>query len=212
MIDGRQAGIEEVAALALDEFRRKHELREQAIRASREVVRASANAIRAVHRGDLAQARELVEAAGALVRETRETLADDPDLYFTGYTQDAQKEYAEARAALAFIAPDDLPLPAEVGVETPAYLNGLAEAASELRRYILDSLRRGDDSRVEELMTTMDDVYNILVAMDFPDALTSGLRRTTDQLRGVLERTRGDLTITLSQRRLERLLSGRAAE
>ncbi len=212
MTDGRQARIEEVAALALDEFRRKHELREQAVRASREVVRASANAIRAVHRGDMAQARELIESAGALVRETRETLAGHPDLYFTGYTQDAQKEYAEARALLAFIAPDELPLPAEVGVETPAYLNGLAEAASELRRSILDSLRRGDDSRVEELMAAMDDVYNILVAMDFPDALTSGLRRTTDQLRGVLERTRGDLTMTLSQRRLERLLRGRAAE
>lgn len=212
MTDGRQARIEEVAALALDEFRRKHELREQSIRASREVVRASANAIRAVHRGDMAQARELVEAAGALVRETRETLAGHPDLYFTGYTQDAQKEYAEARALLAFIAPDELPLPAEVGVETPAYLNGLAEAASELRRSILDSLRRGDDSRVEELMAAMDDVYNILVAMDFPDALTSGLRRTTDQLRGVLERTRGDLTMTLSQRRLERILREMAAE
>ena len=205
-----QERIEEIADLALDEFRRKHELREQAIRVSREVVRASANAIRAVHRGELAQARELVETAGAHVRETRETLARHPDLYFTGYTQDAQKEYAEARAVLAFIAAEELPGPGDIGVETPAYLNGLAEAASELRRCILDALRRGDDSRVEELMAAMDDVYNILVVMDFPDALTSGLRRTTDQLRGVLERTRGDLTMTLRQRRLERLLSGQA--
>ncbi len=205
-----QERIEEIADLALDEFRRKHELREQAIRVSREVVRASANAIRAVHRGELAQARELVETAGAHVRETRETLAGHPDLYFTGYTQDAQKEYAEARAVLAFIAAEELPGPGDIGVETPAYLNGLAEAASELRRCILDALRRGDDSRVEELMAAMDDVYNILVVMDFPDALTSGLRRTTDQLRGVLERTRGDLTMTLRQRRLERLLSGQA--
>ena len=214
MTGGRQARaqerIEEIADLALDEFRRKHELREQAIRVSREVVRASANAIRAVHRGELAQARELVETAGAHVRETRETLAGHPDLYFTGYTQDAQKEYAEARAVLAFIAAEELPGPGDIGVETPAYLNGLAEAASELRRCILDALRRGDDSRVEELMAAMDDVYNILVVMDFPDALTSGLRRTTDQLRGVLERTRGDITMTLRQRRLERLLSGQA--
>ena len=205
-----QERIEEIADLALDEFRRKHELREQAIRVSREVVRASANAIRAVHRGELAQARELVETAGAHVRETRETLVGHPDLYFTGYTQDAQKEYAEARAVLAFIAAEELPGPGDIGVETPAYLNGLAEAASELRRCILDALRRGDDSRVEELMAAMDDVYNILVVMDFPDALTSGLRRTTDQLRGVLERTRGDLTMTLRQRRLERLLSAQA--
>ena len=204
-----QARIDEIAARSLDEFRRKHELREQAIKVSREVVRTSANAIRAVHRNELDEARELIAAAGALVRETQQTLEGHADLYFTGYTQDAQKEYAEACAVLAFIARTQLPLPADIGVETPSYLNGLAEAASELRRYILDSLRRDDDSRAEELMRYMDDVYNILVVMDFPDALTSGLRRTTDQLRGVLERTRGDLTMTMRQRRLERLLNDR---
>ena len=205
-----QGRIDEIAALALDEFRAKHERREQAIKVSREVVRTSANAIRAIHRNELDEARELIAAAGGLVRETQRTLEGHADLYFTGYTQDAQKEYAEACAVLAFIARTELPLPADIGVETPSYLNGLAEAASELRRYILDSLRRDDDSRAEELMRCMDDVYNILVVMDFPDALTSGLRRTTDQLRGVLERTRGDLTMTMRQRRLERLLNDRS--
>ena len=204
-----QSRIDEIAARSLDEFRAKHERREQAIRVSREVVRTSANAIRAIHRNELGEARELIAAAGALVRETQQTLEGHADLYFTGYTQDAQKEYAEACAVFAFIARTELPLPADIGVETPSYLNGLAEAASELRRYILDSLRRDDDSRAEELMRYMDDVYNILVVMDFPDALTSGLRRTTDQLRGVLERTRGDLTMTMRQRRLERLLNDR---
>lgn len=204
-----QSRIDEIAARSLDEFRAKHERREQAIKVSREVVRTSANAIRAIHRNELDEARELIAAAGALVRETQQTLEGHADLYFTGYTQDAQKEYAEACAVLAFIARTELPLPGDIGVETPSYLNGLAEAASELRRYILDSLRRDDDSRAEELMRYMDDVYNILVVMDFPDALTSGLRRTTDQLRGVLERTRGDLTMTMRQRRLERLLNDR---
>ena len=203
-----QARLDELSARSLEELRLKHELRERAIRVSREVVRTSANAIRAVHRNEPEHAGKLVGEAAALVRETREMLAAHPDLYFTGYTQDAQKEYAEACAVLAFIAGTTLPLPAEIGVETPSYLNGLAEAASELRRYILDALRRDDDSRSEELMRCMDEVYNVLVVMDFPDALTSGLRRTTDQLRGVLERTRGDLTMTMRQRRLERLLQG----
>ena len=203
-----QARLDDITACSLDEFRQKHELRERAIKVSREVIRTSANAIRAVHRNELDNARRLAGEAGALVQETRDLLKDHPDLYFTGYTQDAQKEYAEACVVLAFIAETELPLPRDVGVETPAYLNGLAEGASELRRYILDSLRRDDDSRSEELMRCMDDVYNVLVVMDFPDALTSGLRRTTDQLRGVLERTRGDLTMTLRQRRLERLLTG----
>ena len=203
-----QPRLDDIAAQSLDQFREKHELRERAIKVSREVIRTSANAIRAVHRNELDNARVLIGEAAGLVQETRDLLREHPDLYFTGYTQDAQKEYAEACVVLAFIAGTELPLPGDIGVETPAYLNGLAEGASELRRYILDSLRRDDDSRSEELMRCMDDVYNVLVVMDFPDALTSGLRRTTDQLRGVLERTRGDLTMTLRQRRLERLLGG----
>jgi translin len=209
MSTDRQSTFDDITKAALDEFRAKHETRERAIQLSREVIRTSANAIRAIHRNELEKALGQVDQAGALVAETRQLLDGHPDLYFTGYTQDAQKEYAEARCVYAFIAGTDVPSPTDVGVETPSYLNGLAEAASELRRYILDSLRRDDDSRSEELMQTMDDVYNVMVVMDFPDALTGSLRRTTDQLRAVLERTRGDLTMTTRQRRLERLLAQR---
>lgn len=202
-----QARLDDITNAALDAFKAKHAVRERAIQASREVIRGSANAIRAIHRNELEQAKAQVADVGALVAETRDLLKDHPDIYFTGYTQDAQKEFAEARCVYAFIAGEPTPTPEEIAVETPSYLNGLAEAASELRRYILDALRRDDDSRSEELMQLMDDVYNVLVVMDFPDALTGGLRRTTDQLRAVLERTRGDLTMTTRQRRLERLLA-----
>ena len=200
---------EEITNAALELFRAKHAMRERAIPLSREVIRTSANAIRAVHRNELEQAKTQVEAARALVHETKALLTDTPDLYYTGYTLDAQKEYAEACCVYAFIAREPLPSPVDIGVEMSSYLNGMAEAASELRRYILDSLRRDDDSRSEELMQQMDDVYNVMVVMDFPDALTGSLRRTTDQLRAVLERTRGDLTMTMRQRRLERLLAER---
>ena len=195
---------------AIDDLNAKHAAREVAIKASREIIRLSANAIRAVHRQEMDNALKLADEAGAKVAEVRDLVrTEHPDLYYTGYTQDAQKEYAEARLCYAFIADIELPGPAEIGVETAPYLNGMAEAASELRRFILDSLRRDDDSRSEELMGKMDDAYNVMVGIDFPDALTGGLRRTTDQLRGVLERTRGDLTMAMRQRRLERMLAER---
>ena len=187
-----------ITADAIDDLNAKHAAREVAIKVSREIIRLSANAIRAVHRQEMDDAIELVDQAGAKVAEVRDLVrTEHPDLYYTGYTQDAQKEYAEARVTYAFIADIELPGPAEIGVETAPYLNGMAEAASELRRFILDSLRRDDDSRSEELMGKMDDAYNVMVGIDFPDALTGGLRRTTDQLRGVLERTRGDLTMAM---------------
>ena len=87
------------------------------------------------------------------------------------------------------------------------YLNGMAEAIGELRRYILDSLRRNDVGRCEEFMDVMDDIYGVLVTVDFPEAVTGGLRRTTDAMRGVLERTRGDLTMALRQRDLVQQLA-----
>ena len=207
----QQSPYDGITARALELFGAKHAVREQAIRLSREVIRTSANAIRAVHRNELERARAQVGEARGLVAQTKQLLADHADLYYTGYTQDAQKEYAEAECVYSFIARTVVPGPEDIGVETAAYLNGMAEAASELRRYILDSLRRDDDSRSEELMQQMDDVYNVMLVMDFPDALTGSLRRTTDQLRGVLERTRGDLTMTMRQRRLERLLAQRDA-
>ncbi len=207
----QQSPYDGITARALELFGAKHAVREQAIRLSREVIRTSANAIRAVHRNELERARAQVDEARELVARTKQLLADHPDLYYTGYTQDAQKEYAEAECVYSFIARTAVPAPEDIGVETAAYLNGMAEAASELRRYILDSLRRDDDSRSEELMQQMDDVYNVMLVMDFPDAMTGSLRRTTDQLRGVLERTRGDLTMTMRQRRLERLLAQRDA-
>lgn len=186
----------------------KHQAREKALHLSREAIRHSANAIRAIHRAELEEARRLMDAVGALLEETRRTLEGHADLYFTGYVQDAQKEYAEARATYAFIADAPLPLPQDLQVEVPPYLNGLGEAVGELRRYLLDSLRRDDVSRCEQIMGIMDDAYNVLVTMDFPDALTGGLRRTTDMVRGVLERTRGDLTMAIRQRRLEQRLAG----
>jgi len=201
--------MNQITTEALARFASKHEARERALRVSREVVRNSANAIRAVHRNELDQAQGMVESTSKLVAETQDLLRDHPDLYFTGFTQDALKEYTESRTVYAFIAGTPLPGPDELGVPVAPYLNGLAEAASELRRYILDSLRRDDDSRCEELMGKMDEVYNMMVVMDFPDALTGGLRRTTDALRAVLERTRGDLTLAVRQRRLEQRLAAR---
>lgn len=192
-----------IAETSQARFQETHEVREQALRLSREIVRNSANSIRATHRGDIEQARELLEKVAALVQKVEQVLADHPRVYYAGYVEDAQKEYVEASATFSFVQGGELVGPDEMGVGPAPYLNGLAEAVGELRRYILDSLRRDDFTRCEELLNVMDEVYTVLVSMDFPDAVTRGLRRTTDAARGILERTRGDLTLALTQRRLE---------
>ena len=184
-----------------------HAAREQAFPRTRQTIHLCASAIRAAHRQEYDQSRSLLEQAQDHLGQIRAALQNHPALYHAGYVADAQKEYAEAWATLAFLSGTPLYGPNDLGVEVAPYLNGLAEAASELRRSILDALRRNDIAPCEEWMATMDEVYSLLVTLDFPDAITGGLRRTTDQLRGVLERTRGDLTMALRQHALERKLA-----
>jgi len=181
--------------------------RDQALAQARLLTRYSAHAIRAIHRSQTAAARQNLEEARRLVLNLRDSLKQFPELYYAGYTQDAIKEYAEACLTLALIQDDNLPMPEDLGVEYATYLNGLAEAATELRRRCLDILRQGYSQEAERLLACMDEVYTLLVTLDYPDAVTGGLRRQTDLLRSVLERTRGDLTISLRQYHLEGMMS-----
>ena len=183
--------------------------RERALDDARQIVRLSANSIRAVHRGDFAAARRLGDEAGALVANLRQVLIPYPMLHWSGYVQDAQKEYAEARLVYAIIAGERLPGPEALGVEDAAYLNGMGETVGELRRHVLDIIRGGNLERGEQMLAVMDDIYSVLISIDYPDAITGSLRRTTNSVRGILERTRGDLTITLRQAALEQALRAR---
>jgi translin len=183
-----------------------NQAREAGLVACRAVIRASSSAIRSVHLGDAAAvSAKLDEAARALATATG-ALAPYPALYHGGFLHDAAKEYAEARATHALVSGVDVPTPDELGVEVPAWLNGLAEAASELRRHALDRLREGRLDVAEALLGRMDAVFGELVTIDLPDAVTGGLRRTLDSLRAVIERTRSDVTIAVLQQRLRESL------
>jgi translin len=198
--------LETIAEKIRTNFEAKSKVRDETLRLSRELIRHCANSIRAAHRGEFESAAELLVMAKTLASEMVEGVADYADLYHAGYTQDALKEFAEASITYALITDRSLPDPDELGVEYAAYLNGLGEAAGELRRHVLDLIRHGELERAEKVLSMMDDIYGVLVTIDFPNAVTGGLRRTTDMVRGVLERTRGDLTMSLRQDRLQQAL------
>ncbi|HWQ16043.1 MAG TPA: haloacid dehalogenase [Roseiflexaceae bacterium] len=199
--------IETIVAEAVAQIEASHSAREQALGQSRALTRQCANAIRAAHRREFEGAAELLRQATETARALRSGLAAHPDLLYAGYAQDALKEYAEAALVYAFLRGEEPPGAAVLQVDPAAYLNGLAEAASELRRAILDGLRRGETAPAEALLGVMDDVYSLLVTVDYPDAVTGGLRRTTDALRAVLERTRGDVTAAIRQDQLTAALA-----
>jgi len=195
--------LENIGRNALDYFSLKHTARERAIPKARSAIRFCANSIRATHRHEFERASELSRQAANLLQEIALDLQDHQDIYFAGFVQDAQKEYAEATAFSVLVQHTLLPTPEELSIGYAAYLNGLAEAVGELRRYLLDQLRHGNIADCERYLSSMDDIYAVLITVDFPDAITAGLRRTTDAARGILEKTRGDLTTAVMQAQLQ---------
>jgi translin len=182
---------------------KKNSARDLALQHSRTLVRHCSKAIRAVHREEQGLALKHIQAARELGERLKNDLEGYPDLYHAGYTQDALKEYAEARIAYALIGGEPLPEPGELDIEFAAYLKGLGEVVGELRRRVLDLLRKGALGEAEHLLAMMDEIYGLLVTLDFPAAITNNLRRTTDMVRGVTERTRGDITTSVQQHQLK---------
>jgi translin len=199
-------GLDAIEEKIRHNFVSKNAARDSALAKSRELIRYCSLSIRATHRGEHDEATKQLSRAGELAAAMKQDVAGYSDLYFTGYVQDALKEFAEANIVHSLITDRPIPDPDTIGVDYAAYLNGLGEAAGELRRYTLDIIRRNKLERSEQMLQSMDDIYQLLVTMDFPDALTGGLRRTTDMVRGVLERTRGDLTVAWRQEKLEERL------
>jgi len=196
----------QIVAEILEELESKNAIRDATLQRSRALIRFCAHSIRAVHRREYALAEDLLGKAQQAAREMVDDLKDFPDIYFAGYTQDALKELAEAHLTYAIIADKPIPTPKEIGVEPAAYLNGLGETAGELRRFVLDAIRRDRVDVGERLLEAMDTIYSHLVTVDYPAAVTGGLRRTTDMVRGVLERSRGDYTTAVRQDKLKEAL------
>lgn len=198
--------IEAISERSHQNFDARTKARDTALAQARQLTRHAAHTIRAIHRGEEENAAEELGKARELVLSLKQSLSDFPDLFYAGYTQDAIKEFTEASITCALIQNQDLPSPEDLGVETAAYWNGLAEVVGELRRRCLDILRKGYSDEAERLLGCMDEIYTNLITMDYPDAVTQGLRRQTDLVRGIIERTRGDLTLSLRFQMMEKAL------
>lgn len=199
--------LQSIGRAAQEYLGTKYSARERALPKSRAAIRLCANAIRAAHREEFEQTTRLLAEAGGLLRDMALDLREHQDIFHAGFVADAQKEYAEAALTCALIQRKALPTPDELGVEWAPYLNGLGEAVGELRRYVLDRMRLGKVEGCEVLLSDMDEIYGLLITLDFPDAITGNLRRTTDSVRGIVEKTRGDMTLAASQARLNEAMT-----
>ncbi len=199
--------LDALAERVQQDFEARNAAREQALARTRRLIRACARAIQAVHRGEVAQARALLEQAHTLAQALRVDLEPYPDLYYAGYTQDALKEYAEANIVFGLLHQGRLPDPDALAIPYNTFMRGLAEAVGELRRHVLNILRNGYSPEAETTLAYMDDIYGLLVTLDYPDAITGGLRRLTDIARSLLERTRGELTMSLRLQVVEQALA-----
>jgi len=204
--------LESIANQIREKFDARTIMRDQALTQARSLTRACSLAIRAVHRDDKEGMEVQLAEASKLANKLRDELAGYPDLFYAGYTQDALKEFVEANVTCALIQNHPLQTPDDLLVQEATYLNGLAEVVGELRRRTLDILRSGYSEEAERLLGYMDEIYSVLVTMDYPDAITNGLRRQTDLARGIIEKTRGDVTFSLRGEQLTRAIRQLSAE
>jgi len=198
--------LDQIVGQIFSRLEETNAVREATLANSRRIIQHAAKAIRAAHRAEYTKAEAIVGDARALVRTLHQNIRDHPLIYAAGYVNDAEKEFAEACLTLAMVRGDTLPSPESLDVRDAAYLNGLGEAVGEMRRHSLDLIRQNRLDRAEEILQVMEDVYALLVTVDFPHAITGNLRRTTDMVRGVVERTRGDITSALKQQELREAL------
>jgi translin len=204
--------LEQIAEQIRKNFETRTTARDHALALARRLTRACSLAIRAVHRDETETMNAHLLEAREMADTLRDSLSPHPDLFYAGYTQDALKEYVEAEVACALIRNEPLQTPEELAVEPATYLNGLAEVIGELRRRSLDILRHGYSPEVERLLGIMDEIYSILVTMDYPDAITNGLRRQTDLARNIIEKTRGDITFSLGGEHLTQAIQRLSAQ
>ena len=204
--------LENIAERIRQNFDVRTSKRDEALKQARQLTRACSLAIRAVHRDDKEIMEMQLAEAQTLADILRNELKDHPELFFAGYTQDSLKEFVEANVTCALIQNQPLQTPEDLGVEDATYLNGLAEVVGELRRRTLDILRSGYSEEAERLLGHMDEIYSVLVTMDYPDAITNGLRRQTDLARGILEKTRGDVTFSLRGEQLTQAIRGLSSQ
>ena len=202
-----QDGLTDIVESIRSDLTQTNALRDDTLQRSRSLIRLCAHSIRAIHRHDWDEAEKLLQEARDEAATMVEALVDHPMLYHAGYTQDALKELVEAYLVYAVVRGNDWPTPDDLQVTPPTYLRGMSEAGTEMRRFVLDLIRRGQVEEAEPYLEFMDDVYSLLITVDFPDAITYGLRRNTDVLRSVLERTRGDLTLAIRQDQMRAALS-----
>jgi translin len=204
--------LEDIAERIRQNFDVRTSKRDEALKQARQLTRACSLAIRAVHRDDKEAMEANLAEAQTLADVLRNELKDHPELFVAGYTQDSLKEFVEANVTCALIQNQPLQTPEELGVEYATYLNGLAEVVGELRRRTLDILRSGYSEEAERLLGYMDEIYTVLVTMDYPDAITNGLRRQTDLARGIIEKTRGDVTFSLRGQQLTEAIRGLSSQ
>jgi translin len=198
--------LEKISEQIRKNFDARTAARDNALAQARQLTRACSLSIRAVHRSETDTMNSHLQEARKLADSLRDSLASYPDLFYAGYTQDALKEFVEANVTCALIRNEPLQTPEELVVEPSTYLNGLAEVVGELRRRVMDILRHGYSAEVERLLGYMDEIYSVMVTMDYPDAITNGLRRQTDLARGIIEKTRGDITFSLRGEHLEQAI------
>ncbi|MCM8759485.1 MAG: haloacid dehalogenase [Candidatus Omnitrophica bacterium] len=202
----KQTELERLEKEFRDFFENIDIAREQSLKLSREVTRLSSRAIKKLHQQNYDEAQKLLEQATTLLISARQAVIKFPEVQYAGFLHNAEKELIEGLIFFKILKDNSIFIPDFDAFDRISFLHGLCEAMGELRRNILDRIRKDQVEDLENMLSLMDDVYYFVSCFDYPDVITRNLRRVLDVLRSTVEKTRADITLTLQQKSLEKKL------
>jgi len=198
--------LSEVLGRAQEEIREAYEQKNELMRAVRRTTKLAKRAIFSIHKGELDEARKLLDEAKKELAEMRAFLNARPGVASINVLGPAFQEYSEAEVLLAIVSGSDIPGPDELGVPPSDFLLGLADVVGELRRRALDALKSGRFREAEACLELMEEIYMELISLDEAQAILSELRRKCDIARRLIEATRGDISVEARRLSLEKAL------
>ncbi|MFX1321058.1 MAG: hypothetical protein ACFFAQ_05365 [Promethearchaeota archaeon] len=185
--------------------------REEILKISRIIIRECSIAIKSIHRKEFDQ----YEIKMQLVKNNHEKLVSlvnkTPGIFYK-YLKTPEQEYAEAVSFYSIILKKKVPSPHEMKIDPLNFALGLADVVGELRRYALDNIRDSQVKDLNEILESMDDIYSNLFSLDYPSGLIQDLRQKTDRARLIIEKTRGDISISLQMNDLKRCIEDNVKE
>ena len=163
--------------------------REKILRSNREIIRSCSQIIESIHRNDLKDIETKIKETRESIAEIEKNARKTENVIRKNYLTTVNQEFTEAVTFFHYATGKEIPTYQELNVNPYEYILGLADLVGELKRMVLNSIRKDDYDKAEEIYEFMDELYQKLFSLDYPSGMLPGFRKKVDVARNIVRRT-----------------------